>query len=271
MEKVDITGQRYGWLVVLGDSGKRYGKKILWQCKCDCGKKIELPKDRLIKDEIPSCGCQSKKKTMYVGYKVGRLTVTEYLGVYGRKKKLWRCLCECGKSVIHTTSELNSNKVLSCGCLKLETGEKLKKYNDRDRKLYYRWSNMKSRCYKPNNRAYKNYGGRGIKMCPEWENDFYAFRDWAIQNGYDESLSIDRIDVNGDYCPENCRWTTNKIQMNNRRSNRYITIDGVTKTMKEWSEIYGIRYQTVQKRIGKGMSEQEAITTPSRYKNRQRT
>ena len=266
--KIDISGQRYGYLTVLYDSGKRKTKKrkIIWHCKCDCGNEVDVDKFYLTRSKsIPSCGCMSKKKGMYVGYQVGRLTVTKELGSNG-KKKLWECTCECGNKVIHSTAKLNFGKTRSCGCLKLETGEKLKKYNARDRKLYIRWNNIQERCYNPNNSAYKNYGGRGIKMCPEWEHDFYSFRDWAIQNGYDESLSIDRIDNNKDYSPDNCRWTNDKNQCNNRRSNHYITIDGVTKTMMEWSEYYGIKYETVQSRLERGWLDVDAVSKPVRPK-----
>lgn len=268
MEKIDLTGQRYGWLTVLGDSGKRTNnKKILWHCKCDCGKEIDLNKDRLLKEVIPSCGCQSKKKSICVGDRFGKLTVTKSLGSNGEKVR-WECLCDCGTPVVHTSSELNSGSSKSCGCLKFETGEKLKKYNARDRKLYFRWSDIKGRCYNPNDSAYHNYGGRGIKMCPEWEDDFFAFRDWAIANGYDEKLSIDRIDNNKGYSPDNCRWTNAKTQSNNRRSNRYITIDGITKTMMEWSEYYNIDYHQIQKRLALGWSEKDAVTKPIRPKKK---
>ena len=271
-KKIDVTGNKYGLLTVLCDSGKRTAnKKVLWHCRCDCGNEIDVGKDILVKpNTIPSCGCQSKKKKMYVGFQVGRITVTKELGSNG-KKRLWECLCTCGNIVIHTTSELNSGKVQSCGCLVHESGEKRKKYNARDRKLYFRWSNIRGRCYNPNDAAYKNYGGRGIKMCPEWENDFYAFRDWSIANGYDEFLSIDRIDNDKDYSPNNCRWTDSKTQSNNRRSNHYITLNGVTKTMMQWSEEYHIDYHRIQKRLLAGWSEIDAVTIPVRKTHRKRT
>ncbi len=265
--KKDISGNKYGWLTVICDSGKRNSnKKVLWHCKCDCGNEIDICKDRMLTDVIPSCGCQSKKKDIIIGCRYGKLTVIKEVGVNKYGKKLWECECDCGNKVIHSSSELNYGRVKSCGCLKHESGEMRKKYNARDRKLYFRWSNIKGRCYNPNDPAYNNYGGRGIKMCPEWEMDFFAFRDWSIENGYNELLSIDRIDNNKGYSPDNCRWTDHKTQSNNRRSNHYITINGVTKTMKQWSEEYGIAYHQVQKRIASGWSEQDAIQKPLRHK-----
>ena len=266
-QKIDISGQRFGWLTVLGDSGKRASnKKILWHCLCDCGNTCDLSKDRLLKDVVPSCGCQSRKKEIHIGDKFGKLTVIENAGSVDGSI-VWKCLCDCGKEHNVTTRALNSGQIKSCGCLKHEVGIPKRKYNKRDRKLYFRWSNIRGRCYNPNDPAYKNYGGRGIKMCTEWENDFFAFRDWAIENGYDESLSIDRIDNDKGYSPENCRWVNAKKQSNNRRSNRVIEINGIKKSMSEWCDEYNINYSTVQNRIYRyGWNDVDAIITPIRRK-----
>lgn len=107
---------------------------------------------------------------------------------------------------------------------------------------------MKDRCYNKNNSRYARYGGRGIKVCEEWLHDFMAFYNWAINNGYDESLTIDRIDNDGDYCPENCRWATQREQSRNRSSNVAITIGNSTRTLLEWCEIFGLSYSTVSMR-----------------------
>lgn len=266
-QKIDISGKRFGWLIVLGDSGKRTSnKKILWHCLCDCGNTCDLSKDRLMKDVVPSCGCQNQKKAIHIGDRFGKLTVVETLGSVNGDV-VWKCMCDCGKEHNVTTKALNFGQVKSCGCLKHEAGILKRKYNKRDRKLYFRWLNIRERCYNPNNPAYKNYGGRGIKMCAEWKADFYAFRDWAIENGYNDFLSIDRIDNDKDYSPDNCRWTTVKVQSNNRRSNRFIEIDGIKKTLSEWCNEYNIKYSTVQKRLYKyGWTEYDAVTTPARKK-----
>ena len=115
------------------------------------------------------------------------------------------------------------------------------------KRLYNTWCNMRRRCYEKQNHKYKNYGGRGIKICPEWL-DFCVFREWALSNGYSETLTLDRINVNGNYEPTNCRWVTQKIQQNNRSNNHLITYNGETHTMKEWSEITGISYRTIKDR-----------------------
>lgn len=134
---------------------------------------------------------------------------------------------------------------------------------------------MKNRCYNPNNPAYKNYGGRGIKICDEWNNrevarniqrnntkGFLAFKKWALENGYADNLTIDRIDVNGDYSPENCRWVSRKIQNNNRRNNHYITYNGKTQSLADWCRELCLNYHKIRSRINKyGWSIEEAFST----------
>lgn len=127
-------------------------------------------------------------------------------------------------------------------------------------KIYGVWGHMKSRCYNPKVERYKNYGGRGIKVCDEWQN-FEGFYEWAIRSGYKEGLTIDRINVDGDYCPENCRWATKETQMNNTTRNRYVTYKGETHTVSEWSRKLGIPYKTLFKRINDGWSVEKAFNT----------
>jgi hypothetical protein len=148
------------------------------------------------------------------GKKYGMLTCVEYLG-----DRRWRCICDCGNECIRANAgHLNENS--SCGCNKPELNKKagLKRavHGDSRTKLYKRWTSMIQRCENPNNDFYQNYGGRGISVCDEW-HDYAAFKEWSISNGYDEKLSIDRIDVDGNYEPGNCRWTTFSVQMSNRR------------------------------------------------------
>lgn len=125
---------------------------------------------------------------------------------------------------------------------------------------------MKGRCYRQSMKGYENYGGRGISVCDAWKNSFTAFRDWAIENGYDETAgprecTLDRIDVNGNYCPENCRWISNKEQQSNRQDNVYIEYKGERKTIAGWAEYCGIGYKGMEKRFRK-WSVEDAIETP---------
>ena len=111
---------------------------------------------------------------------------------------------------------------------------------------------MRERCYDPKSKPFHDYGGRGISVCEEWRHDFAAFREWAIENGYEEGLSIDRIDVNGNYCPENCRWITLEEQQRNKRNVKPITWNGETHLLPEWADILGIKYGTLWKRLHDG-------------------
>lgn len=129
--------------------------------------------------------------------------------------------------------------------------------------LYTVWSRMKERCYNKNDAAYKNYGGRGIYVCDEWKNDYLAFHEWALSSGYEYGLSIDRIDNNGPYSPENCRWATRKEQCNNRRTNLLVTYNGETKTFSQWIEEYNADYDLVFQRYKKlHWDFGKALTTP---------
>lgn len=128
-------------------------------------------------------------------------------------------------------------------------------------RLYSAWLNMKARCLRKSSREYENYGGRGISVCKEWIESYETFRDWAMNNGYNNSLTLDRIDVNGNYCPENCRWITNKEQQNNRRNNVKYTFNGETLTLSQWSDKLGICYKTLQKRI-RNWGVERAFSTP---------
>ena len=128
-------------------------------------------------------------------------------------------------------------------------------------RLYRTWQDMKKRCYSPQNKSFHRYGGRGIKVCPEW-HDFSPFMNWASANGYRDDLTLDRIDSNEDYSPDNCRWATQKVQQNNRRNNRLIEIDGVTKTAHEWADAYSVKYKAFMERLHLGWDAKTALTTP---------
>ena len=136
-------------------------------------------------------------------------------------------------------------------------------------RLYNIWYLMNHRCYNQNSQVWDHYGGRGIKVCDEWHNDFFAFREWAIKSGYSEDLTIDRIDNNGDYTPSNCRWITQTDQNRNRRNNRLLTYNGETKPLREWATIMGIPHLTLHYRITKlHWPVEQALTIPPRYNNK---
>ena len=167
------------------------------------------------------------------GQKFGRLTVIERADVRSHRREIvWRCVCDCGNMKDIPGYSLRSGMTSSCGCWKSEVLANFK-IRSTTHGLYHHplhgiWNGMKIRCYDKNRKQYKNYGGRGIEVCDEWKNDFKAFYDWAMANGYQKGLSIDRIDNDGDYCPENCRWADNFTQANNSRQCHYIQYDGRT-------------------------------------------
>ena len=152
--------------------------------------------------------------------KVGRLSVLNQHGAQG-KQLTWLCRCDCGNTVVVRGDHLREGTTRSCGCLGKENRENGAnfKHGGRKTRLYSIWAGMRKRCTNKNCTAYGNYGGRGIKVCKEWK-DFSVFRDWALKSGYLDSLSIDRINVDGNYEPANCRWATAKMQANNRRKRR---------------------------------------------------
>jgi len=154
------------------------------------------------------------------GKRFGRLTVIRQ----GPRKNgllYWECKCDCGNIRYHRNCELKSGQIISCGCYRKEyMRKKSTKHGLYNEKLRGVWAQMRQRCNNPNHKDYSNYGGRGISVCPEWD-EYTAFRNWAISAGYKEGLTIDRINVDGNYTPENCRWIPLSEQMKNRRTSRW--------------------------------------------------
>lgn len=199
----------------------------------------------------------------FIGMRFGRLTVISF-EYYKNRQSRWKCLCDCGKETIVRQDHLKDGSTKSCGCFRREEqSHKAKKHGQKGTRLYGIWNNMKFRCENPNAESYKDYGGRGIKVCTEWEHDFESFYKWAMNNGYADNLTIDRIDVNGNYEPSNCRWATIFVQSNNKRNTRFLTFNGQTKSIREWSIITGIKSCTLADRVFRlGWSVEQALTLP---------
>ncbi len=172
----------------------------------------------------------------------------------------WICKCECGKEIEVFGTNLIRKHTISCGCMKGYYISKAKiKHGKTHTRLYSIFNKMKDRCCNQNNPAYKNYGARGIKICNEWldkENGFVNFYNWAINNGYKENLTIDRVDNNGNYEPNNCRWVTYQKQNNNKRNNHLITYNNITHNLTEWSKIIGINTSTIYGRINRNIPKE---------------
>lgn len=202
------------------------------------------------------------KKKDITGLRVGKL-VALYFDKYdyfpsGERYEKWLCQCDCGKRLSVNKKNLLSGASKSCGCLSVESNRRrLTKHGGRNTRLYSIWCNMKGRCLNSSDSDYDRYGGRGINICNEWIDDYVVFRDWAITNGYNDSLTIDRVDVNKDYCPDNCRWVDMRIQANNRTNTIYIEYNGERHTCSEWADIVGISYDTLNNRYHAGMTGED--------------
>lgn len=188
--------------------------------------------------------------------------------------QLWKIRCKCGKEFIAQPSDSNG-RCRECAMELVYKGNRKHgespNTNKNATRLYGIWENMRARCGNKKNPNYKDYGGRGITVCDEW-SEYMAFKNWALKNGYNPSLTVDRIDVNGNYCPENCRWATQKEQCRNTRFNHLLTYNGETKTLAEWSEISGIPYHALKNRINRyGFTPEEALTIPVKRGNNQKT
>ena len=199
------------------------------------------------------------RKEVQEGMRFGKWTVlepAEQRGVH----KMWKCQCECGTVKDIYETNLKRGKTLSCGCYVREVNSIHGAYESR---LYRVWAEMLDRC-NPNSTRSKNHGDRGISVCEEW-HDFETFQKWAIANGYNEEAprgkcTLDRIDNNGNYEPSNCRWTDNKTQCRNKRTNRLLTYKGETHCVAEWAEILGINPYTIYTRLHKGWSTEMALS-----------
>lgn len=207
---IDLTGQRFGRLLVIGRAENPVGRKTKWICQCDCGKRTTVEAANLKSGRQKSCGCLRNEKSL--------IRIATY------------------------------NKGHPSG---------------RHKRIYKIWLGMKNRCCRKNHETYPWYGGRGIRICEDW-TDYEAFEKWALSSGYGPNLTIDRIDVNGDYTPENCRWITRKDQAYNRRDNHRLTFRGETLTITEWAKRIECTPTCIYYRLNAGWNLEEILTTKSR-------
>lgn len=191
------------------------------------------------------------------------------------KSPLWECECSCGNVFYVTSNNLLNGNTHSCGCYKrnmcserssarIKHGAASVSASDDQKRLFRIWVDMRRRCSNAERHEYAHYGGRGIHVCDEWDNSFIAFYEWALLNGYSSGLTIDRIDVNDGYCPQNCRWADDITQANNTTTNHMIEYNGETHTIAEWSRITGIKYSALIQRINANWSIERALSEPVR-------
>lgn len=222
------------------------------------------------------------RKDNYIGKVFGRLYVIKKVGYKtypsGRKHAFYLCRCSCGNEKVIDSEKMASGSTKSCGCYikelnKSRRGENGNNYKNGiyGKRLRAIHSGMKQRCFNPNNQSYKNYGERGITVCSEWvgDNGFTNFGKWAYENGYDKNAdrgecTLERIDNNGNYCPENCKWTNVKEQSNNKRDNIFIEYNGENKTVMQWCEELGMNHSTLLNRIKRGWPVEKALFYPIR-------
>lgn len=205
-----------------------------------------------------------RKTIDLVGMKFNHLTVlkkdTTKILPSGQHKTMWVCECDCGNISSVSSYALRHGNILSCKeCGIKRSSESRKVHGKRNSRIYNIWAEMKQRCFNKNHKYYCNYGGRGITVCDEWIHDFKAFYDWAIKNDYSDNLTIDRIDNDKGYSPENCRWATAKEQANNTRRNKRIKFMGEGKTLSQWADTYGISQDLLGERLLRGIPIERAI------------
>ena len=209
---------------------------------------------------------KSYKKDL-TGQRFGKLTVLEFVQTTDEESH-WRCRCDCGNIAVIRIGGLTSGKTQSCGCLQKERASQAKKKHGMTHtRLYNIWKSMKERCYNRNAVNYNRYGGRGITICKEWQNNFQAFATWAQNNGYNDSLTIDRIDNYKEYSPDNCRWCDVQTQSKNRRSNVIVEYKGKKMCLKDAAKLSKIAYKVLWERYQYG-DKGERLFRPIDAKNR---
>jgi len=213
----------------------------------------------------------SKKRDL-VGQKFGRLVVLYDTGERKNGNVVWHCKCDCGNEVDRRSDHLTSGATKSCGCYNRERAAEVHTTHGMARQrerhpVYLAWHDMLQRCENPNFTTYKDYGGRGIRVCEEW-HDAKIFIDWALANGWREGLTIDRINNNGNYEPSNCRWVTRKEQARNKRNNHLITFNEKTQPMAQWAEEVNISVQTLSARINQYHWPIERALTEPNYRRK---
>lgn len=260
-----LIGKRFGKLVVIDAKRDINAKKknIICVCRCDCGNTKNIIASKL--KETNSCGCLKKfNYEKYRNKKFGKITI---LDLIDSDKKIVSCKCDCGNTFKALLYDIIGKKqiVISCGSCGRKTNPTL--YNDNAR-LSNIYSGMLMRCYHKNNKDYKYYGGKGIKVCDEWKNSKQNFINWALNNNYKFNLTIDRIDNNGNYEPSNCRWVDMKTQQNNRTNNKKFYYNGEYLTLSEIANKGKINVSTLRSRIRKGIPLIMAVETPLKRKRR---
>lgn len=263
----DLTGRKFGRLLAVQDVGRSERKAALWLCKCDCGRETTVRSTDLRKGGTASCGCLKRENTSarrlvdLSGKRYGNLLVISRAENSAHGKAMWNVRCDCGSEKAIIGSSMTGGRTISCGCAHRERMLTASKTHGMSNSPEYKaWASMISRCKYPSATGFENYGGRGIKVCEQWESSFENFYS-CVGARPTSQHSLDRFpDVDGNYEPGNVRWASVVEQARNKRSSMLITVDGETKALAEWCETLGLQYGTVNSRIRKlGWSPEEAL------------
>lgn len=273
----DYVGKRIFYLTPINevDELAKDGSKQ-WAFRCICGKTVITTPYRVISGHIKSCGCMRYKNIKkqpvqskgvpyfdpadFVGLKNNHLTVIDVIPPMNGERAKLKCICDCGHTTYCLPYQFKNGAVKSCGCIRHRGN--LKDGSSKN-PLYQDWRQMISRCYKKTASNYSRYGGRGITVCEEWRKSPFSFYEWVESvGGKPAGTTLDRIDNNGPYSPENCRFADIRTQSRNKRSNIILTYNGKTQCLTDWANEYGINDETLRGRLKKGMSLEEALKTP---------
>lgn len=271
---IDLTGQRFGRLTAISlccrlkdrDITQR---RVYWACSCDCGDSLIVSSNHLRTGHTTSCGCSRMLDIR--GQRYGRLIAVAPCCAIKSRRLYWACSCDCGNTVISPLDSIRRGDTSSCGCYNRELRSS---HNMTGTPTYAAWNGITARCYNQKDRNYSNYGGRGIKVCDRWRESFKAFlEDMGERPDARYSLgraeySLDRIDVNGDYEPGNCRWATYLQQQRNKRCGLFLTYKQETLCVAEWGERLKISRNVLYFRLKSGWSVEQALETPVKHISR---
>lgn len=246
---IDLTGQKINrWFIESLAHIKGYDK--YYNCVCECGTRKIVLGQNIRNGKSKSCGCEKHKQACNFRDRTGERY--HHLTCLKWEKRgdyiYWLCKCDCGNETWVRGINLSSGAVKSCGCLN-EHHNRI--HGMSHTRLHGIWSKMNERCFNKNHKYYRNYGGRGISICDEWlgTDGFIRFMKWANDSGYTDKLTLDRIDVNGNYEPGNCRWVTMQVQSNNKRDTRFLEYDGQKMSIADWARLKEMKYATLIQRI----------------------
>ena len=259
----NMKGLKFGWLTVLErvENSKTLG--VCWLCRCRCGNERVYPSRYLVEGRAVSCGCHRAYCDL-TGRSFNQLFVVGEAPRRGTHR-YWECVCACGEVLEVREWNLTSGAARSCGCVSVE-GSRLRgtRHGLSGTRIYSIWQGINDRCNRHTSKNYIGYGSRGIN---NKFKGFISFKNWAFANGYSDDLSIDRIDNDEGYSPDNCKWSNKVQQANNRRSNNVLHFYNSSFTIREWSRKLNINHSTLEGRINRGWSTQRALTTrPGKYR-----